>query len=55
MASVPTFRDQAEHFRQLALVSADPEVRQAALDVAEKLEQLALAVENAAKRGGTRD
>jgi hypothetical protein len=52
MASVPTFRDQAEHFRQLAQASADPDVNQAALDVAAALELLAQAVENAARRGG---
>jgi hypothetical protein len=53
MARVQTFRDEAEHFRQLARDSADPEICQAALEVAEKLDRLAQAVENATKRGGT--
>jgi hypothetical protein len=55
MASEPTFRDQAEQFRQLARVSADPEVHRAALDVADKLDALADAVEQAARRGATID
>ena len=52
MAQDPTFRDQAEQFRALARQSAVPAIRQAALEVAEKLERLAQAVENAAQRGG---
>jgi hypothetical protein len=53
MTGVPTFRDQAETFRQLARESADPAIRHAALEVAAKLELLAQAIETTVKRGRT--
>ena len=55
MTQEPTFRDQAEHFRTLARHSGDEAVRQAALEVAEKLELLAQAIENAVKHGTAHD
>jgi hypothetical protein len=52
MRSQSAFRQQAEQFRRLADASADELVSRLAREIAERLDQLAEAIQDSAKPGG---